>query len=120
MNLMTMFDSLFDKLENQANKIFDAKFDEFWFTWLSWILVSGAIFGIASRDNSFTLYIVSGFSAYLLFFKAVHYTEKTVLSLRPEIKRRSVAFYAVVVFAGCIPFVLMFIIGGIFSGLLQS
>ena len=119
MNLEDKFDRLLQVLEDKARSLIDGGFDEIWFNWLAWAMIAGAIFGIARKDNSTVLYVVSAFSAYLLFFKGWFVAENYIRERLPNVERPSFALFVLLAIAGLMPVTLMYLIGGIFAGLMS-
>ena len=96
------FEKFYDWLEAKFEKVIEQKIDEFWFTWLQWVIITGILYGIYRKHPSIYLIPAILFSFLIIWFKATLYVEgliKTRLEALVE-KTGLLSFFIVFLLAG--------------------
>lgn len=116
-----LVDRTFDTIAQFFKELIDRDFQRSWFTWLEWVTVSAAIYGLGRKAGSPVLIGVALFSEILLFFTAWFGVERFVVEHLPAIaqKSRPVVFWLIVIAIALIPLGVIFFLAHVFAQVLK-
>lgn len=113
----------FEKTVPLFQKLIEKKFDEKWFTWLQWVMITAALYAVGEKTGSVLVKIATIFSGAIIFCKAWLSTEDFFNKNVPYPKDRSTLSRAFIFFVvlgvTAIPLVIIYFLAEVFRGIID-